>query len=126
MRSENSTKKYKLEQARKAVTHGDFFFAEYYNNSGSLKRAPIFVINGDSDPQDAIICTCTSQRSRSKWDKVVQLKVPTYVRTNKIYTIRKEQLLFKIDCNFIEEAPEVYADVMHSIKSVLDCRIKDE
>lgn len=120
MNSGNYTKKSILQQARKNAKHGDFFFAEYYNNSGQSKSAPVFIVSNDRDKEDVIICTCTSQASRGKWDKLVQLEKPTYIRTNKIYTIRRNQLLFKIDYNLLSMSPCKYKEITASIKEALN------
>ena len=120
MRSESYSKKYKLKQIRESATHGDFFFAEYYNNSGQSKRAPVFIIGNDGDKKDVIICTCTSKPARGDWDKLVQLKKPTYIRTNKIYTIRRDQLLFKIDYDLINNDLKRYEEITASIRKALN------
>ncbi len=119
MSSENYLKKAKLKQDREGAKHGDFFFAEYYNNSGQSKRAPVFIVGNDGDKEDVIICTCTSQASRGNWDKLVQLKKPTYIRTNKIYTIRRNQLLFKIDYDLVNSLPQKYQEIMNSVRKAL-------
>lgn len=120
MSSENYSKEAKLKQDREGAKHGDFFFAEYYNNSGQSKRAPVFIISNDGDKEDVIICTCTSQASRGDWDKLVQLRKPTYIRTNKIYTIRRDQLLFKINYDLINKLPNKYKEIMDSVRTALD------
>ncbi len=120
MSSRNSTKESKLQQDRESAKHGDFFFAKYYNNSGQSKSAPVLVVGNDGDKDDVIICTCTSQASRGEWDKLVQLRKPTYVRTNKIYTIRRNQLLFKINYDLVNGLPSKYKEIMDSIKKALN------
>ena len=120
MNSGNYSKKHReLQQSRRNAKHGDFFFANYYNNSGQLKSAPVFIVGDDGDKNDVIICTCTSQASRGEWDKLVQLKKPTYIRTNKIYTIRRNQLSFKIDYDWTNYNLK-YKEIMASIKTVLN------
>jgi hypothetical protein len=120
MNSENYSRESKLKQDREEAKHGDFFFADYYNNSCQSKRAPVFVIGNDGDQEDVIICTCTSQASRGGWDKLVQLKKPTYIRTNKIYTIRRNQLHFKINYDLVNRLPNKYKEIIDSVKKALN------
>jgi hypothetical protein len=79
---------------------GDFFFAKFLDPStGQAIPHPVFVVgkNADSnDREDVIVCKCSSQPQRSSYDILVALKKPTVVRTNKIYTIRRNLLRFKI------------------------------
>lgn len=104
--------------------HGDFFFAKYINNSGRIKDAPVFIVNSVSDNKDITVCTCTSKPKRNSWDKLVQLRVQTCVRTNKVYTILRSQLISKIEKDLIQENPEIYADIISSIKKLADGKAK--
>ena len=81
---------------RKNAKHGEFFFAEVFVNGGFKRPSPVFIISNDFDKEDIIICSCTSQPAKTEYDILVNLKKPTCVRTNKIYTIHREQLQFKI------------------------------
>lgn len=87
----------KIQNDKVEVKQGDFFFASFVTNDGKLRERPIFVAgNKGNDNEDIIICSCTTSPARNVFDKKVQLRKETYVRTNKIYTIRKADLLFKI------------------------------
>ncbi len=89
-----------LSAERADANQGDFFFAKFLDPStGRPIPHPVFVVgkNSDSnDDEDVIICKCTSQPKRSDYDIPVSLKKPTFVRTNKLYTIRRSLLQFKI------------------------------
>ncbi len=82
---------------------GDFFFAKFHDlSTGQPFPHPVFVVgkNGDSnDEEDVIVCKCTSHSNRSDYDIPVLLKKETVVRTNKLYTIRRDMLQFKIRHN---------------------------
>ena len=107
-----------LDKARKTAKQGEFFFANYLTVTGDLRKAPVFVVGSDNDDEDIIICSCTSKPSRTPYDIKVNLKKETYVRTNKIYTISRESLLFKIP----QEISHVkLKEIMTSVKSVLNC-----
>lgn len=82
---------------RKNAKHGEFFFAQYLTVTGDIRKSPVFVLSNECDKNDdVIICLCTKSPPKSEFDVKVQLKVETRVRTNKIYTISRSQLLFKI------------------------------
>ncbi len=95
-----------LEDERQAVKKGDFFFAAFLVGPDDVRRSPVFIISNDNDPLDVIACKCTSQPPRSELDVRVTLKKETYVRTNKIYTFPREQLLFRISQQAIPEELE--------------------
>ena len=89
----------RLALVRKNADQGEFFFAKATMSNGSVVPRPVFIIgknNDSNDSEDVIVCSCTTEPSRTKYDKKVQLKFETMVRTNKIYTIRRNQLEFKI------------------------------
>lgn len=86
-----------LQEQRKLAKHGDFFFCEFAINNGETRKSPVFVISSDIDKnEDVVICSCTKQPAKSQFDIGVQLKYKTYIRTNKIYTVHRNELLFKI------------------------------
>ncbi|MDR6725044.1 hypothetical protein J2W91_003530 [Paenibacillus amylolyticus] len=95
MNSKNSSTRAKLDQDRRQAKHADFFFADFIVSSQMTRKSPVFII-GDSDEQDVVVCKCTSHPARNEYDIKVELKKTTSVRTNKIYTISRDQLLFKI------------------------------
>ena len=119
MNYENSSIAYKqkLDKMRAEAKQGDFYFANFFINSGEKRKAPIFVVGNDNDAIDVVICICTSQPSRGDWDKRVYLLKPTYVRTNKLYTIRREQLIFKIDHTLTAQK---FNEIMDSVKAVFN------
>lgn len=100
MNSGNSTDK-RVERSRQNAisnaSHGDFFFANWTTSDGYLRKSPCLVISNHSDPHDEIvILKVTTQSARTGFDIPIQLKYPSFVRTNKIYTIQRNQLLFPI------------------------------
>lgn len=84
---------------RASADQGQFFFAAFAVSGGGVVKHPVFIVGKDGDSndlRDVIVCKCTSQPARSPYDISVSLKLPTIVRTNKLYTIGRNQLLFKI------------------------------
>ena len=110
-------KNLELEGARMNAQQGDFFFADYLCVTGGIRHSPVFVIGCDGDKEDIIICSCTTQPPRGKFDIKVQLKEITYVRTNKIYTIQRAQSLFPIPQ---KAANKEFKSIMGSIKAILN------
>lgn len=56
--------------------------------------------------------------ARTSYDKKVQLKSETMVRINKIYTIRKNQLQFKIKHKLkVEEINEIIIETQKAIST---------
>ncbi len=105
----------KLESDRLNAKQGEFFFARF--RSESIERpSPVLVVGNDNDKLDVIICKCTSQPVKSQYDKVVQLKRESVVRTNKIYTIGRHQLEFKIENNNVK--PEEINEIINTLKTV--------
>ncbi|ADU29353.1 type II toxin-antitoxin system PemK/MazF family toxin [Evansella cellulosilytica] len=97
-----SDKLNKIARDRRNADQGDFFFAKVRMSNGQVIPRPVFVIgkdNDSNDDEDVIVCKCTKEPARSEYDITVQLKYETSVRTNKIYTIGKSQLEFKIKHN---------------------------
>lgn len=104
-----------LEQQRKSAQHGEFFFAKFLVDNG-LRESPVFVVSNDNDKNDVIVCKCTKQPAKSDFDVQVKLKQDTFVRTNKVYTIERSQLLFKIPQT---ATPTEYQDIIDKIKTAL-------
>ncbi|WP_242250057.1 hypothetical protein [Bacillus cereus group sp. BfR-BA-01324] len=105
-----------IAEDRKNAGHGDIFFAHYILPSGELRKSPVFVIGNDKDHMDIIIIGCTSQDARTNFDVEIQLKEKTLVRTNKIYTIGRDNLLFKIK----DPLPtEKYNTILQKVKKAL-------
>lgn len=92
----------RLAHLRKNANQGEFFFAKAVMSNGEVIPRPVFILgknNDSNDDKDVIVCSCTKEPARTRYDKEVQLKYKTMVRTNKIYTISREQLEFKIQSN---------------------------
>ncbi|MNI78800.1 hypothetical protein D3C76_361020 [compost metagenome] len=113
--SKISNKIAQLNAIRKNAKHGEFFFAKYSAIGQSNREAPVFIV-GDEDEEDVVICSCTKTPPRNSYDVQVQLKMSTSVRTNKLYTINREQLLFKIPQ---VPSPEEYKDIMQQLSKFL-------
>lgn len=107
-----------IEEDRKNAKHGDFFFAKYAvsNSKKPVRESPVFIISNDNDIEDVIVCNCTKQPPRSDFDVLVNLKLPTHVRTNKIYSIYRNQLLFKIPQ---KANPEEYKYIIEKLKKAI-------
>ena len=105
---------------QKNANQGNFFFAKFLDPSiGQSSPHPVFVVgkNGDSnDGEDVIVCKCTSQPKRSDYDIPVLLKKETVVRTNKLYTIRRDLLRFKITHNL---DPLVISSILKSVEKAV-------
>ena len=111
------TYKKKLDKMRKDAKQGEFYFARFFINNGEKRESPVFIVGNDNDARDIVICICTKQPSRGDWDKSVFLFKPTYVRTNKLCTIRRDQLLFKID--YTLTTPK-FKEIMDSVDAVFN------
>jgi hypothetical protein len=99
---------------------GDFFFADVLDSKGDLIGRPVFIVgkHGDSnDGLDVIVCKCTTQPAKSAYDIKVQLKSPTFVRTNKVTVIGRDQLKFrihhKVDSEMIDTIVESVVRAVH-------------
>jgi len=110
------SKKDKVDNLRKTAKQGDFFFANYLTGDGP-RKSPVFIVGNDNDKEDVIICKCTTSPPRTDFDKKVLLKEETYVRTNKVYTIPRASLLFKIPQS---ASPEEFKEIKDLIKKVFD------
>lgn len=91
----------RAEQDRRNADQGQFFFAEYVHSDGVVRKHPVFVLGknrNSNDADDVLVCQCTKAEHpiRSEYDIPVQLKISTLVRTNKIYTLGRDQLQFRL------------------------------
>lgn len=114
-KSSSSNKVAQLAEARRKAKHGDFFFARYSTIGQPVREAPVFIV-GDEDNEDVVVCSCTKSPPRNPYDIQVRLKLPTSVRTSKLYTINREQLLFKIPQS---PSPEEYKNIMQQLSKFL-------
>ncbi|KLV24738.1 type II toxin-antitoxin system PemK/MazF family toxin [Bacillus altitudinis] len=102
----NERKRMQIASDHLNADQGDFFFAKSRSHDGTISKRPVFIIgkNKDSNDSDVIVCNCTSTIDReSDYDVPVQLKLNTVVRANKIHTISRKSLLFKIQHQVSEE-----------------------
>ncbi|MES9736946.1 type II toxin-antitoxin system PemK/MazF family toxin [Peribacillus frigoritolerans] len=107
--SQSHNRQIKIANDRLNADQGDFFFVRARLSDGQVYPRPVFVIgrlSDSNDDDDVIVCSCTKGSVRTDYDIPVQLKMPTSVRTNKIYTIRKDQMQFKIEHNVPAETIE--------------------
>lgn len=116
MSSRNSiTRLERLENARNAAKHGEFFFAEWSTSDGYRRQSPCLVVSDHPDPHnEIIILKITTDPGRTEFDIPVSgLREASVIRTNKIYTIQRNQLLFPITKTM---TPEEYVDVTDKLK----------
>lgn len=105
-----------ISDSRKYAKHGEFFFAQFSINE-YIRKSPIFVLSNECDQNDdVVICLCTSQPAKSEFDAKVHLKKETYIRTNKVHTISRSQLLFRIEHHFV---PGEYEGIIEQLKKAL-------
>ncbi|EPY2277941.1 type II toxin-antitoxin system PemK/MazF family toxin [Clostridium sporogenes] len=110
-----------IENERKEAKHGEFFFANFLINNGEIRKSPVFILSNKIDNNDdVVICSCTKQPAKSQFDIPVKLKYKTYVRTNKIYTIHRDNLAFKINNAKISQAE--YNEIVNKVKLALDLK----
>jgi len=105
---------------RQKAQHGEFFFTKFIlPDTGTVRKSPVFVLSNPADlnDDDVIVCKCTCQGPKSSYDVKVQLKHPTYIRTNKIFTISRNNLIFKIRDYSLPE--EQYNEIIKLIKEAL-------
>ena len=103
------------DRARTLARQGDFFFAKWVLSTGGTRSAPVLIIGVDADPEDVVVCACTGSPARTSFDIEVALKMKTFVRTNKVYTIGRAQLRFPIPQ---KATPIEFARIMQSIRRV--------
>ncbi len=111
----NPNKARKVALDRRNADQGDFVFGRTILANGDTDPRPFFVVgkNGDSnDTDDLIVCSCTKSPARTVYDVPVQLKLPTCVRTNKLYTIGRDQIDFIIKNHAVP--PESIIDIIKS------------
>jgi hypothetical protein len=119
MSSKNSSKNVKalarLAKARRDAKHGDFFFADWITSDGYQRKSPCLVVSDHPDPHDEIIILkITTDPGRTEFDIPVSgLKEASVIRTNKIYTIQRSQLLFPISKTLTTSE---YKDVTDKLK----------
>ncbi|KGE20791.1 hypothetical protein PWYN_01015 [Paenibacillus wynnii] len=111
----NRRKLNELRDMRQNAKHGDFYFAVYTAINQPERNAPVFIV-GDDDRGDVVVCSCTKSPPRPPYDIKVQLKLPTSVRTSKLYTISREQLQFKIPQT---ASVQEYKDIMLQLSKFL-------
>ncbi|WP_079524384.1 type II toxin-antitoxin system PemK/MazF family toxin [Solibacillus isronensis] len=84
---------------RSKAQQGEFFMANVQSSAGLIMRHPVLIVgkhNDSNDNEDVIACLCTSQPKRSNYDLPAKLKEDSFVRTNKIYLLGRNQLIHKI------------------------------
>lgn len=113
--SSSDNRRAQLAEARKRAKHGEFFFARYSTTGQPNREAPVFIV-GDDDEEDVVVCSCTKTPPRNPYDIQVRLKLPTSVRTSKLYTISREQLLFKIPQG---PSSDEYKNIMQQLSKFL-------
>lgn len=117
MSLQNSSKRAveRLENARNSAKHGEFFFADWVTSDGYNRKSPCLVVSDHQDPHnEIIILKITTDPGRTEFDIPVSgLREPSVIRTNKIYTINRNQLLFPISKTM---TPEEYNDVTEKLK----------
>ena len=104
-----------LKQLQASASHGDFYWTEFIESNQDIRKSPVFII-GSRDHEDIIVCSCTRHPARTEYDILIQLKQPTCVRTNKIYIVRRAQLINKINVNL---QTHEYVEVMDKFKKAL-------
>ncbi|MGE5484002.1 MAG: type II toxin-antitoxin system PemK/MazF family toxin [Ignavibacteriales bacterium] len=101
---------------RRDARQGDFFWARFQAVTGDVRTSPVFVAGSDNDCQDVIVCLCTTKSPRTKYDVRLHLAGrDACIRTNKIYTILRTQLLQEIDH---QSSPNEMTRILGSVKSV--------
>ncbi|MHB1126303.1 MAG: type II toxin-antitoxin system PemK/MazF family toxin [Bacillota bacterium] len=96
---------------------GEFYFAKFLTVTGNIREAPVFIVGNDGDDEDIIICSYTAQPPKTQFDIKVMLKRETYVRTNKIYTIQRNQLLNKLNVSL---STQDFANIMSSVRLIFN------
>ncbi|WP_018250373.1 type II toxin-antitoxin system PemK/MazF family toxin [Orenia marismortui] len=106
-----------IKELRKNAKHGEFFLAKFTLPNGRKRKAPVLIISAEhNDKEDVVVCSCTGQPAKTSFDILVKLRRDTHVRTNKIYTMSRNQLLFKIPQTLNKEQ---YNKIIEKIKLAL-------
>lgn len=109
----NGNKAQAIASGKINADQGDFFFAKVRLSDGNIYERPIFIVgknNDSNDTEDILVCSCTKNTGRNgTYEIPVSLKRPTSVRTNKIYTMGRNQLLNKLTHN---ESPQKIIDIV--------------
>lgn len=108
-----------IRQCRANASHGEFFFAKFILPNGVPTERPVFVISDDNDKNDVIICVCTKHppRDNSDFDYPVIIRGKEgSLRTNKVYTVEREQLLNPIGFTL---DPDDYSEIINKIKDAI-------
>jgi hypothetical protein len=92
----DSSKGSGLRAACKSARQGDFFLARYAVGLNTTRDSPVLVVGNDGDRLDVIVCSCSTRHPRAPFDVAVRLLKETVVRTNKVHTIARTQLMFPI------------------------------
>ncbi len=118
--SRREQKHRQLIKDRKCAKHGEFFFAEFLISNGEIRKSPVFVLSNanDANDDDVVICSCTTSPPRTNFDIPYKLKYNTYIRTNKIYTVHRDNLHFKI--GIVDFSADKYKEIVTHIKFALD------
>jgi hypothetical protein len=82
--------------ANSKAKSGEFYFARFVFSNGVETKRPVFVVAGRGTDNDLVVCACTTHEARSESDVKVRLSRETCVRTNKLYTLKQDQLMFRI------------------------------
>ena len=105
-----------IDKEQRKAKHGQFFFAKFLINN-YIRKSPIFILSNELEKDDdVVICLCTTKGPKSEYDIEVKLKEITYIRTNKIHTINRNQLLFRIEYKFTDDK---YKEICISVKKAL-------
>lgn len=108
-----------LDDNRKNAKHGEFFFAEFLISNGEVRTSPVFILSSIKDNnEDVVICSCTRTPPRSEFDIYYKLRYDTYIRTNKIYTVHRDMLHFKIGS--VDFTTNKYKEIIQHVKYALD------
>lgn len=108
-----------LSYNRRNASHGEFFFAEFLISNGGIRTSPVFVLSSKKDNNDdVVICSCTKTPARSEFDIYYKLRHDTYIRTNKIYTIHRDKLHFKI--GQVDFSTDKYKEIIQHVRLALN------
>lgn len=94
---------------RRQAGKGDLFWAVFRLSDGVERRSPVLIVGTDNDPADVIACKCTLHPPRTAYDICIGWRGGIQcVRTNKIYTLERAQMLHSISYSLTrDEASQV-------------------